>query len=280
MRREVHEISGGRKLYMYSFGSADPAAERQRRFWNSVGDAWKHEPEAIEAWMEPVTRAISTRLGDRAQIALDLGCGARSMKLPPKWRVFGVDPAAEILTAGKSVQGDSRALPFKDSSVDAVVSRMAVMLDGDPVAVFREVHRMLRMGGTFTFSVWDRAEGNMGTTAIEEILRRELGIRAPEPNEPSAFRLADEGEVKAMLREAKLAPLSSERVSVPYLASLAPEANLDFVMKYIGPIRLMFDKLPTERRDAVRAEIVAALGSVNRIGSAWVHQAEREVRIL
>lgn len=264
---------------MYSFAGGDPAKDRQRRFWATVGDAWKNEPDPIEKWMQPITEAMNRQLGDRPQLALDLGCGARSMELPARWRALGVDPVAEILVQGKSLQGSSQSLPFQDASFDAVVSRMSVMLDSNPSQVFNEVNRALRMGGKFVFSVWDREELNMGTTAIEQILRRELGIRRPGPTEPSAFRLADTDEVTQLLREAKFSGHTYERVQVPYLASITPEESFEFIMKYIGPIRMMFDKCPDESKEPMREEIVGALSSVNRVGNAWVHRVEKEVKL-
>jgi SAM-dependent methyltransferase len=261
---------------MYSF--EDRAAERQRKFWSSVGDAWRNESEAIEEFAEPLTRAIHEKIGDYPRIALDLGCGSRSMPLPPSWRVFGVDPVSEILTAGKSVQGSSQALPFQDASVDAVVSRLAVMLDSDPGKVFAEVRRVLRMAGTFTFVVWDKREANLWTSSVEDVLKEELSIRDARPDEPSAYRLADDAEVAGLLRSAGLRPISSERIHAPYFSTLSPDATFDFLLKFVGPVRLMFLKVSEDRKEAVRAQIVSGLAEVSRNGSAWIHHAEREVK--
>lgn len=262
-------------MYLYSFG--DPAADRQRKFWNSVGEAWRNEGDEIERWAEPMTRAIHAKIGDHPRRALDLGCGGGSMKLPPLWRTYGVDPAAEMLTPGKTVQGDSQALPIQDASFDAVVSRLAVMLDSNPSAVFREVRRVLRMGGTFTFVVWDKPEANTWVSAAEDILKGELSIRDPMPTEPSAYRLACASEVAKLLAGARLRLLSSEQALVPFFSRLTPEATFDFLLKFVGPVRSMFMKLADERKEGVRAEVVAALSGVSRNGSAWVHHAERAV---
>lgn len=276
MRKTTHEIEGGRKLYLYSFGE-DAASKRQRGFWNAVGKAWRTEGAAIEEWLEPVTKAMNDRLGDRQRLALDLGCGGGSMKLPPKWRVFGIDPAAEMLCPGKSIHGDGSAMPIQDASFDAVVSRLAVMLAPDPLQVFREVRRVLRMGGTFTFSVWAEGEANLWSSAAEDVLKAELSIRDPLPNEPSANRLASKTEVAELLSTAGLKLLSSEAVTVPYLARKDPKDCFNFLVTFMGPIKTMFAKVPEDRKQEVRERAEKALGEVSRDGLVWVHHAEREV---
>src|SRR5262249_49704927 len=57
-------------------------------------------------------------------------------------------------------QADALALPFADGSFDAVVCQFGVMFFPDKRAGFREALRVLRPGGHFLFSVWDRIEEN------------------------------------------------------------------------------------------------------------------------
>jgi SAM-dependent methyltransferase len=276
LKKTTHEIEGGRKLYLYTFGE-DAASKRQRGFWNAVGEAWRTESEAVEEWLEPVTKAMNDRLGDRQRLALDLGCGGGSMKLPPKWRVVGVDPAAEMLCPGKAIQGDGMALPIQDASFDAVVSRLAVMLAPDPVQLFREVRRVLRMGGTFTFSVWADSESNRWSSAVEDVLKAELSIRDPLPSEPSAYRLASKPEVAELLTAAGLKLLFSEQVPVPFLSRKDPKDSFNFLVTFVGPIKTMFAKVSEDRKPEIRRKVEAALDEVSRNGLVWVHHAEREV---
>jgi SAM-dependent methyltransferase len=66
---------------------------------------------------------------------------------------------------------DARHLPFDDETFDAVVCQFGVMFFADKPQAFSEARRVLRAGGTFTFSVWDRIEDNefaaTVTTALE-----------------------------------------------------------------------------------------------------------------
>jgi SAM-dependent methyltransferase len=73
-----------------------------------------------------------------------------------------LDHAASLGTA-RPVEwrcADAMALPFADGSFDAVVCQFGVMFFHDKAAAFAEAHRVLRPGGVFLFSVWDRIELN------------------------------------------------------------------------------------------------------------------------
>ena len=60
------------------------------------------------------------------------------------------------------------ALPFADRSFDAVCCQFGVMFLPDKVQGFREVRRVLRPGGRFFLSVWDRIEENVFARRVTE----------------------------------------------------------------------------------------------------------------
>jgi SAM-dependent methyltransferase len=57
-------------------------------------------------------------------------------------------------------QADAQDLPFPDGAFDAVVCQFGAMFFPDRPRAFTEVFRVLRPGGRFLFSVWDRIEEN------------------------------------------------------------------------------------------------------------------------
>ena len=57
-------------------------------------------------------------------------------------------------------QADAQALPFADGSFDAVLCQFGVMFFPDRATAYREAKRVLKPGGRFLFSVWDRIEEN------------------------------------------------------------------------------------------------------------------------
>ena len=61
-------------------------------------------------------------------------------------------------------------LPFPAASFDIVICQFGVMFFPDKVAAYREVHRVLRPGGRFIFTTWDRIEENEITLAATDAL--------------------------------------------------------------------------------------------------------------
>jgi ubiquinone/menaquinone biosynthesis C-methylase UbiE len=102
----------------------------------------------------------------RGQRVLDVGCGTGrfSAALAERAiaRVWGVDPAPEMLTqararAGGRVgfkQGRAERLPFRDGWFDRAVMRLVVHLVHREEA-FAEVHRVLGSGGSLALVTFD-----------------------------------------------------------------------------------------------------------------------------
>ena len=97
-----------------------------------------------------VTRCLAAALPiDTSIVATDLNepmvrhAEAIGTVRPVKWRT-----------------ADAMLLPFPDESFDAVVCQFGVMFFPDRAAAFREARRVLRPGGAFVFSAWDRIEEN------------------------------------------------------------------------------------------------------------------------
>jgi SAM-dependent methyltransferase len=117
----------------------------------------------IAAGTGVATRALAAALpADAAIVATDLNqamldeAAATGAARPIEWR-----------------QADAMQLPFADASFDAVVCQFGAMFFPDKARAFSEARRVLRPGGAFTFSVWDRiAENEFAdtvTTALEAL---------------------------------------------------------------------------------------------------------------
>jgi SAM-dependent methyltransferase len=70
-------------------------------------------------------------------------------------------------------QADALALPFEDAAFDVVCCQFGAMFFPDRVSGYREARRVLKPGGHFLLSVWDRIEENVFaddvTNALAEI---------------------------------------------------------------------------------------------------------------
>ena len=76
---------------------------------------------------------------------------------------------------------DAQALPFRDREFDLVLCQFGAMFFQDRVAGYREARRVLRAGGHFIFSVWDRIEDNV---FADEVTNALAGLF---PNNPPRF---------------------------------------------------------------------------------------------
>jgi len=108
-----------------------------------------------------VTRALAARLSRDARIV------ATDLNQPM------LDYAARRLAGDQRVewrQADALALPFADTSFDAVLCQFGAMFFPDRVRGYREARRVLRKTGRYLFNVWDRIADNAFAHVVTERL--------------------------------------------------------------------------------------------------------------
>ena len=157
-----------------------------------------------------VTRALVATLPDPVTIV------ATDLSQPMLDRAAGQLASARVTWR----QADAMALPFPDGAFDAVVCQFGVMFFPDKQLGFTEAHRVLRPGGRFLFSVWDRIEAN----ALPHTVMQALAVLFPD--DPPTFMQRtphghyDPAPLQAALRAAGFGRIVSETVT---LASTAPD---------------------------------------------------------
>jgi SAM-dependent methyltransferase len=108
-----------------------------------------------------VTRALTPRLSpdaryvvtDLNQPMLDYAAGRQVTDSRISWR-----------------KADAQALPFEDAAFDLVCCQFGVMFFPDRQSGYREAKRVLKPGGSFLFSVWDRIEENVFANDVTNAL--------------------------------------------------------------------------------------------------------------
>jgi ubiquinone/menaquinone biosynthesis C-methylase UbiE len=119
-----------------------------------------------------VTRALAPRLSpDASYVVTDLN--------QPM-----LDYAATRQVADSRItwrKADAVALPFDDDSFDLVCCQFGVMFFPDRQTGYREAKRVLRPGGCFMFSVWDRIEENLFANDVTNALAEVF------PSDPPRF---------------------------------------------------------------------------------------------
>lgn len=115
----------------------------------------------IAAGTGVVTRALAPLLGgDARYVATDLN--------QPMIDYAASRQGADARIAWR--QADAQALPFGDAEFDVVCCQFGAMFFPDRVGAFREARRVLKPGGAFLFSVWDRIEENVFADDITNAL--------------------------------------------------------------------------------------------------------------
>ena len=144
---------------------------------------------------EPYARDLAARLaslqqGRLLEVAAGTGIVTRTLAraLPETVEIVATDlnqamldfaavqPIARDLTWQ---QADALHLPFDDQTFDAFVCQFGVMFFPDKRAGYSEAHRVLKPGGRFVFSVWDRIEENEFAHVVTEAVAALFPVDPP-----------------------------------------------------------------------------------------------------
>lgn len=123
---------------------------------------------------EPFAQDLGRRVDDITSGALlDIAAGTGittrllDSRLAPDVSIVATDISPEMLHVAQARcrsprvvwrHADATALPFPGGSFNAAVCQFGLMFVPDKVAALREARRVLKTGGRYVFSVWDRIE--------------------------------------------------------------------------------------------------------------------------
>jgi SAM-dependent methyltransferase len=148
-----------------------------------------YEEYLVPLIFEPYALDVANRLASKSparvlEIAAGTGVVTRHLAsvLPGSVSIIATDLNQTMLDMASAIgtmrpvewrQADAMHLPFQDGTFDAVVCQFGVMFFPEKSKAFSEARRVLRSGGVFIFSVWDRIDENefadSVTTALESL---------------------------------------------------------------------------------------------------------------
>lgn len=126
----------------------------------------------IAAGSGVVTRAVAPVLPSSARHVVS------DLNYPMLERAATIQPRPELI---EWLPADALALPIDDEGFDLVLCQFGCMFFPDRVKAYSEARRVLRPGGTFVYSMWDRIEENDFANVVTTAL---AGMH---PNNPPRF---------------------------------------------------------------------------------------------
>jgi SAM-dependent methyltransferase len=168
-------------------GNAVSSPDTDKVFTGSIPKLY--ETYLVPLIFQPYAADLASRVASRSpsrvlEIAAGTGVVTRNLAsvLPEHVSIVATDLNQPMLDLASEVgtgrpvewrQADAMQLPFEDGVFDAVVCQFGVMFFPEKWKAFSEARRVLRPGGVFMFSVWDRIEENefphTVTTALESL---------------------------------------------------------------------------------------------------------------
>lgn len=246
---------------------------RARAMWAS-GD-YDAVVDGIWAAGGAVTSLASVSRGDAV---LDVACGTGNAAIQAALaggEVTGVDLTPELFAAGRLraeqagvyvdfVEGDAEALPFEDSSFDAVLSTFGVMFAPRHAVAASEILRVLRPGGRIGLATWD-PDGTVGE------MFRAVGrhLPAPPPGAESPLSWGDPNHVREIF---------GSGIDLEFTPSVIPIAGEGEIEERVEDFIRVFPSLVTARSllesegrwEAARAEMVPSIEAMFRVPPTYL----------
>ncbi|HEY2655871.1 MAG TPA: methyltransferase domain-containing protein [Solirubrobacteraceae bacterium] len=225
-------------------------------------------PVVFEPWAEVLLDAVGVTAGDRvADVASGTGVVARAAarRAGPEGRVVGTDVSEAMLSlaAALPLPDDSapveyleaRAdnLPFPDESFDVVLCQQGLQFFAERLDAAREMHRVLRPGGTVGAAVWaathrlepfdDYAEA-LAATGVEPPFSRAF--------DNGTFVMSDEA-VRALFEDAGFAAVEVSVVQQPIAFPDPGSAAQGILGTPFGPA---VAALPADQSESLHADLL------------------------
>jgi len=154
-----------------------------------------YETLLVPMIFEPYAADLKARLGSMnvsqiLEVAAGTGVVTRALATLPGAEIVATDLNQAMLDKAATMgtarpvrwqQADALALPFGDDEFDAVACQFGAMFFPDKSKAFFEARRVLKPGGVFIFSVWDRIEENEFADVIT------LALASVFPEDPPRF---------------------------------------------------------------------------------------------
>jgi SAM-dependent methyltransferase len=238
---------------------------RQQSAWSS-GD-YAIVGTTLQIVGEELCEALDLRAGQKV---LDVAAGNGNVTLAAarRWcEVVSTDYVASLLERGRRrataeglavafQEADAEELPFDDQSFDVVVSTFGVMFTPNQDKAAAELMRVVKRGGKIGLANWT-PEGFIGQ------LFKTLGNYLPPPAGAKSPALWGTRARLCQLFDVPAAAIEAEPRNFVFRYR-SPEHFLEIFKTYYGPMLKAFAALDETAQQALRRDLIALIGSMNR----------------
>src|SRR4030095_2163582 len=192
----------------------------------------------------PSAKDITSRIAGNPGTILETACGTgqvtRLMKAKfPDAKITATDLNQGMIDIAKEVMGgntgiewkaaDAQELPFDSNTFDIIVCQFGVMFFPDKLKAFKEAYRVLKSGGMFLFSTWDK----IGNHRVAEIAN-EVVTSYFKDDPPQFFKIPfsmyDPCEHEALLKNSGFKNISVKNIILEGTSPSASDAAKGFTV--------------------------------------------------
>jgi ubiquinone/menaquinone biosynthesis C-methylase UbiE len=261
--------------------------DQQKESWNKFSPGWKKWDDLFMDFLKPMGTEIIRMLDlKETDMVLDVaaGTGEPGLTIAPKvkkGKVVITDLSDQMLAiaqenairrglANVKVKAcDVCALPFPDSSFDAISCRFGFMFFPDMLLAAKEMVRVLKPGGRIATSVWNVPEKNFWVTAIMGTINKNMELPAPPPGSPGMFRCAKEGFMADLFAQAGLKNISVKEVSGK-INCKTTDVYWTAMNEVAAPVVAALSKADLVTREKIKKEVFAIVNEKFSAGNVMI----------
>lgn len=240
----------------------------------------------LQRYRETFCRAWNVAASDQV---LDVGCGAGqttrdAARLAKRGLAIGVDISAPAIRQAQELadaeevenvsflNADAQTHRFAAETFDLIISRFGTMFFSRPAVAFANLARSLRTGGRLAMLVWQAADRNDWTLAIERGLYPEPA--APVAPAQSAFSLGDADTTRSILLGSGFTGITFTDVEEPVYYGPDMAAALTWVRNFAN-VKSALQEMDERKRERALERLTGALGAYDTGSGIWIPSAAR-----
>lgn len=213
-------------------------------------EGWERVADVYHECFGSITPQAALALANGAMIqqndrVLDVACGPGYVAASASEKggiVTGIDFSNAMIQQAKALHPeiffqvmDAEELQFSDEVFDFVLMNFGILHLARPEQAIAEAFRVLKSGGKFLFTVWDKPSKSKAFDFIMSALKEEGDLSVPLPEGPDFFKFSDPNASKEILSNTGFDKVEVKSIEFIWTFSSAKELFQSF---YKGGIRI------------------------------------------